>query len=100
MATPPLNEAAIVERLTELNGWQRDDNKITKTWQFDSYLAGLAFAVAVGTVCEGRDHHPDLFIGWRKVRVSFTTHDAGNKLSYKDFDAADAIERLGYPRQG
>ena len=55
-------------------------------------------ATAIGTVCEGLNHHPDLLIGWRKVTVTLTTHDAGNKISHKDFDAALRIDALGYPR--
>ena len=100
MATTPLNEAEIVERLTALAGWARDGDRITKLYKLESYMAGLAFACAVGTVSEGMDHHPDISIGWRKVEVSFTTHDAGNKLSHKDFEAANAVEALGYPAGG
>jgi len=98
MATPALTEAEIAARLAQLNGWERDGDRITKTFKLDSYMAGLALAAAIGTVCEGLDHHPDLFIGWRRVQVSFTTHDAGSKLSAKDFDAAEKVHALGYPR--
>ncbi|MCY4147643.1 MAG: 4a-hydroxytetrahydrobiopterin dehydratase [Chloroflexi bacterium] len=49
-------------------------------------------------MCEGANHHPDMTIGWRRVEVSFTTHDAGNRLSAKDFAAAAGIDALGYPR--
>lgn len=97
MATSPLGEAQIIERLANLDNWERDGDAITKTFQFESYLAGIAFASAVGTISEGFDHHPDLYIGWRKVRVRFTTHDAGNKISHKDFDVAEAIDALPYP---
>ena len=98
MATPALNEAEIIENLTKLNDWERDGNTITKTFKFDAYLAGVAFASAVGVISEGLDHHPDMHIGWRKVTVSFTTHDAGNKLSKKDFVAAARIDALDYPK--
>lgn len=93
-----LTEAEIVGRLTELDGWERDGNKIVKTYEFDAYLAGVAFASTVGVIAEGLDHHPDMSIGWRKVTVSFTTHDAGNALTSKDFKAAEAIEAVGYPK--
>jgi 4a-hydroxytetrahydrobiopterin dehydratase len=93
-----LQEAEIAERLAQLNGWQREGNYLKKTFQVDTYMAGLALATAIGTVCEGLNHHPDLTIGWRKVGVAFTTHDAGHQLSAKDFDAAAKIDALGYPR--
>lgn len=97
--TTALNEAEIIERLQSLDGWERDGDRIKKTFKLDSYLAGLALATAIGVVCDGLDHHPDMMIGWRKVEVSFTTHDAGSKLSAKDFQAAEQIEALGYPRK-
>lgn len=92
-----LTEAEIIESLSRLSGWKRDGDRLVKTFRLDSYLAGLAFAAAVGVTAEGLNHHPDLAIGWRKVTVSFTTHDAGNKLTEKDFAAAAAIDALGYP---
>jgi 4a-hydroxytetrahydrobiopterin dehydratase len=95
-----LTDAQVTQRLSKLSGWERADGTITRTFKLDSYMAGLAFAAAVGTVCEARNHHPDISIGWRKVTVSFTTHDAGSQLTDKDFDAAEAVDALGYPKAG
>lgn len=97
--TTALSDAEIIERLQRLDGWERDGDQLVKTFQLDSYLAGLALATAIGTVCEGLDHHPDMTIGWRKVTVALTTHDAGHKLSARDFRAAEKIDALGYPRK-
>ncbi len=97
MPTPALNDDEIHERLARLDGWQREGDTIVKEFRCDTYLAGLALATAVGVISEGLDHHPDLSIGWRRVRVSYCTHDAGNRLSHKDFDAAERVDALGYP---
>src|SRR5579871_3134087 len=99
MATA-LSEAQITQQLGKLDGWERDGGTITKTFKLDTYLAGVALASAVGVICEARNHHPDMTIGWRKVTVSFTTHDAGSQLTEADFDAAAAIDALGYPKTG
>ncbi len=96
--TIALTDSQITERLSKLSGWQRRDGSISKSFRLDSYMAGLAFACAIGTVCEARNHHPEMSIGWRKVSVSFTTHDAGDQLTASDFDAAEAIDALGYPK--
>lgn len=93
---PPLADADITEQLGVLAGWERDGDKIKKLFKFDSYLAGIAFASAVGVIAEGLDHHPDILIGWRKVTVSFNTHSAGNKITSNDMEAAAAIEALPY----
>lgn len=96
MATTPSTEAEITQRLSTLSGWTREGNTIVKQFKLPSYAAGLVFACAVGTLADGFDHHPQLVIGYKKVTVSFMTHDAGDKLSHKDFDVADAIEALKY----
>jgi len=93
-----LSDAEINASLAKLNGWARDGDELVKEFRFDSYLAGLAFASSVGVIAEGLNHHPDMVIGWRRVSVSFTTHDAGSKLTAKDFAAAEAIDGLGYPQ--
>lgn len=92
-----LSETQISDGLSKLKGWMRDGDELVKEFRFDSYLAGLAFASSVGVIAEGLDHHPDMRVSWRRVSVSFTTHDAGNKLTAKDFAAAEAIDALGYP---
>ncbi len=93
-----LSDAEINAGLAKLNGWARDGDELVKQFQFDNYLAGLAFASSVGVIAEGLNHHPDLIIGWRRVSVSFTTHDAGSKIMAKDLAAAEAIDGLGYPK--
>ncbi|MCS6836567.1 MAG: 4a-hydroxytetrahydrobiopterin dehydratase [Anaerolineae bacterium] len=98
MATTPLSDSDIQEGLARLRGWEREGDTLVKTFKLDSYMAGLALASAIGTIAEGLNHHPDLTIGYKKVRVVFTTHDAGNRISQKDLDAALAIDALNYPR--
>ncbi|MFQ3647780.1 MAG: 4a-hydroxytetrahydrobiopterin dehydratase [Anaerolineae bacterium] len=98
MATQPLTDEAIATALEGLPGWERTGDSITRTFKLPSYAAGLMFAAAVGALAEGYDHHPDLFIGYKTVRVTFSTHDAGNKISQKDIDIAAAINALPYPK--
>ena len=97
MPTQPLSDAEISDALNSLPGWSREADTLVRVFKFDSYLAGIAFASAVGVLSEGMDHHPALVINWRKVTVRFTTHDAGNKISAKDVKAAQAVDSLGYP---
>lgn len=98
MAATLLTDSQITEQLRSLPGWERHGDSIAKTYTFDSYLSGVAFAAAAGTVAEGLDHHPEMTISWRKVTVRFSTHDAGDKITSRDFRAAEAIEALGYPK--
>jgi 4a-hydroxytetrahydrobiopterin dehydratase len=92
----PLTDEQINEALSVLSGWERDGDTLTKTFKLDRYLAGIAFASAVGIVADGLDHHPDMHIGYKKVTVRFNTHSADSKITAKDVEAATAIESLPF----
>ncbi len=79
------------ERLKELPGWVLQAASIQKEFRFKSYLAGLDFACSVGKIADLENHHPDLFIGWRRVRVEWSTH-AIKGLSQNDFIMAAKSE--------
>lgn len=96
---PALSDEQIQSALADLAGWAYADGTITKTYQLPTYMEGLGFATAVGAIAEGLNHHPDLVIGYKKVTVTFTTHDSGNVVTENDVEAAKRIEALGYPRQ-
>lgn len=94
---PALTPDTLQAELATLDGWQHTDGKISKTYQLPSYTAGLTFAVAVGALAEGIGHHPDMSIHYKRVVVTFTTHDSGNVVTEKDIAAARKVEALGYP---
>lgn len=97
MATPALSEDAIVTALQTLDGWQRDGEALVLSVKLKTYAAGLLFAGLVGALAEIHDHHPDMQIGYKTVRVRFSTHDADHRISQKDVDIARAISAIGYP---
>ena len=89
-----LSPAELAQGLATLDGWGDESGKLGKTFAFDAYLDGVAFASAVGYLAEKLDHHPDLEIGWRKVRVTMNTHAVGG-LSPYDLELARRIDGLG-----
>lgn len=88
-----LSDDLIAQRLGALDGWSIEQGMLRKRFEFGSYSAGVMFAAAVGQLADGMDHHPDLFIGYRKVDVALVTHDAGG-LTELDFALAERIETL------
>jgi 4a-hydroxytetrahydrobiopterin dehydratase len=86
------------ERLRDLPGWILQSGSIQKEYRFKSYLAGLDFGYSLGKIAELEDHHPDLFIGWRRVKVVWSTH-AIKGLSQNDFVMA-AKSELEYSKYG
>ncbi len=86
-----LDDEEIRTRLPE--GWAREDDEIVRTYEFDSYVAGLGFAAAVGGVAEEAFHHPEMTIRWREVEVRLTTHDEGG-ITAKDTDLAERFDEV------
>ncbi len=87
------------ERILEsLPGWTLGDGFIQKEYRFKSYLGGLEFAYAVGKMAEEQDHHPDMEIKWRRVKVTLSTHVIKG-LSMNDFIMAARAE-LEYRKHG
>lgn len=70
--------------LKELQGWSLVESRIEKEFKFPSYLKGLEFAYSIGKIAEQEQHHPDILIKWRKVKITLTTH-AIKGLSENDF---------------
>lgn len=66
---------------------------LEREFKFPSYAAGLAFAVRVGALADAEDHHPDLQIGYKTLRVRWTTHAVGG-LSENDFICAAKTDAL------
>ncbi len=92
MARPQkLSDQDVTAALAGLSGWERAGDEIVKTYERASFPAAIAFVVRIGFLAEAADHHPDLDIRWRKVRVALTTHDAGG-LSELDMQLAQQID--------
>jgi 4a-hydroxytetrahydrobiopterin dehydratase len=87
----PLTIDEATEALKPFSGWIIKGGTIQKEFRFKSYLAGLDFAYSVGKIAELENHHPDLFVGWRRVKVVLSTH-AIKGLSQNDFIMAARAE--------
>jgi len=72
-----LSDEKIKSFLESHPGWTKTGDALTRTFSFDDYVAGIAFVVKVGAMAEEHNHHPDINVGWQKVTVSWSTHDAG-----------------------
>jgi 4a-hydroxytetrahydrobiopterin dehydratase len=92
MAT--LSDEEITEKLDELEGWERDGDAITKTFDNGDFVGAVKFVDSLVEPAEGMGHHPDLSISWSEVKVSLSTHSEGG-LTENDFELAKRIDALG-----
>ena len=90
---PKLTDDQVSEALAALPGWIREGDMIVKTFELATFPAAIEFVGRVADLAEAADHHPDLDIRYRRVRLALTTHDDGG-LSEKDVALATEIEAL------
>jgi len=89
-----LSDAELSEALAGLSGWAREGDVIVKTYELPTFPAAIAFVGEIAERAEAANHHPDLDIRYRKVRVALSTHDEGG-ITEKDVALATEIEGLG-----
>ena len=88
-----LSDDEIRTALAKLPGWERRDDEIEKVYELPSFPDAITFVTRIGFIAEKADHHPDLDIRWRKVRVALSTHSEGG-ITDKDLALAGEIEAV------
>ena len=90
---PPLDDNQCRSLLAELPDWRHIDKGIEKSFGFANHYEAMAFVNAIAWVSHRENHHPELTIGYKDVRVRYWTH-AIDGLSENDFICAAKIEKL------
>lgn len=86
-----LPDAEIAERLSQLPGWTRSGDAITRTFTFAGFPDAVAFVQRLVAPAETKEHHPDIDIRYNRVIVTLSTHDQGG-LTAADFDLAALVD--------
>jgi len=74
--------------------WLNQNNSLTKEFIFKNFKEALAFVNKVGEIAESKNHHPDILMyGYKKVKITLTTHDQG-KVTNKDTEMAKLIDKI------
>ncbi|MFA5763896.1 MAG: 4a-hydroxytetrahydrobiopterin dehydratase [archaeon] len=89
-----LSQNEIKDQLARTPGWVYENNKLTKEFEFNSFMDGLTFIIKLAPFCEAHDHHPDIKINYTKINFDLQRFDAGGKVTNMDFIVANQIEKL------
>lgn len=74
--------------------WLENNHRLEKTFVFKDFSEAFAFLCRVALVAEKMDHHPEIWNVYNVVKLSLYTHDAGNRLTEKDYKLAEAIDKI------
>ena len=89
-----LEDSEIEQRLAGAEGWEREGDAITKTFENGDFVGSVRFIDSLVEPAESMNHHPDLEMSWDKVKISITNHAEGG-LTEADFELAKKIDALG-----
>ncbi len=94
---PKLNEPDILSRMAAAKEWERLGDMLVRSWQFPSSRRALEFVGQVVDLADRLDHHPDIILSYRTVRLELSTHADGG-LTEDDFALAAEVEALPIDR--
>jgi len=90
---PKLSLVEAERRIKSLDGWILEGDAIKKRYTFKTFPDAIAFVDRLAQEAERVDHHPDILINYKRVTLTYSTHDEGG-LTDKDFAGAAAADRL------
>jgi 4a-hydroxytetrahydrobiopterin dehydratase len=94
MVTMKLTASEVSDRLERLgNGWTRDGDAIRKQYTFAGFPQAVAFVDRLVSGAEAADHHPDITINYKRVTLSYSTHDEAG-ITAKDFIGASMADAV------
>ena len=92
----PLTPDTIQTGLQELPGWNYDEHSLKKDFEFGDFKEAMSFLVRLAFHAEEANHHPEIWNVYNKVKITLTTHDAGDRVTKKDMDLAKTIESFNW----
>jgi 4a-hydroxytetrahydrobiopterin dehydratase len=92
---PPLEGARLRALHDELGGgWKLvEDHHLEKGYRFANFREALDFTNQVGELAEEQGHHPEIELGWGRVKLLVWTHKIDG-LTESDFIWAAKADRL------
>lgn len=93
--TPVLSGALLLEFQSELDeNWHVvDERQLERIFKFRNFKEALDFVNKIGDLAENSGHHPDIELGWGRVKVTLMTHKI-HGLSRNDFILASQIDDI------
>ncbi|HEY1061350.1 MAG: pterin-4-alpha-carbinolamine dehydratase [Sphingobacteriales bacterium 17-39-43] len=80
----------------EVRDIEKGEEYLKKEFKFKDFISAWAFMNKVALIAEKSGHHPDWSNSYNKVIIMLSSHDAGNKITEKDRNLADLIDKLGH----
>jgi 4a-hydroxytetrahydrobiopterin dehydratase len=74
--------------------WTKKNDALCAEFTFKDFVEAWAFMCEVAMTAEKMNHHPNWSNVYNKVVIQLSTHEAGNTVTKKDDDLANAINLI------
>ena len=74
--------------------WQETKHGLYKRFNFINFVEAFDFMTKVAAVAEDLQHHPRWENEWSVVQIWLITHDESSTITDKDYELAEAIDRI------
>ncbi|MGN6330681.1 MAG: 4a-hydroxytetrahydrobiopterin dehydratase [Motilibacteraceae bacterium] len=88
-----LTDEEIERQLLDLPHWTRQGRELVREVEAPDFRTGIAVVAAVADLAEEVDHHPDIDVRWRTLRLAVWTHVAGG-ITQLDIELAHRIDEV------
>jgi 4a-hydroxytetrahydrobiopterin dehydratase len=92
----PLSRGKITAACTALPGWSYKRDALAKSFKFGSFREAMSFMTRVAFEAEEMNHHPEWTNVYNRVAIRLNTHDAGGKVTNKDVELAQRIQKISW----
>lgn len=90
----PLKQKDIETFTSDHTNWSVADDALISSFKFKNFTEAFGFLTQVAILSEKQNHHATIENTYNRVKLTLTTHDAGNTITEKDIKLATAIEGL------
>ncbi|MBM3689131.1 MAG: 4a-hydroxytetrahydrobiopterin dehydratase [Actinobacteria bacterium] len=90
----PLTGEQIAALHADLPVWRIEEGMLVRDVQAPSFPIAIDYVVAISAAAEEMDHHPDIDIRWRHLRLALVTHSAGGRITDLDVALARRIDDI------
>lgn len=90
----PLTPEQVATLAEILPLWRIEDGMLVRDVQAPTFMRGIEYVVAIAEAAESLDHHPDIDIRWRHLRLALVTHSAGGRITDLDLALARKIDDI------
>jgi len=88
-----LTRADVDARLEGAPGWRFENDGLHRELTFASFPDAIAFVARLAFDAEKADHHPEILVNYKRVRVTWSTHSAGG-VTDKDFAGVEQSDTI------